>query len=194
MTTNLDGIKTRAATLGGLIAVMWFLRILDALVPGSGSAAGHGIIPRSWIGLEGIPVAPFIHIDFEHLLANSVPLMILGALVLLRGVMEFLFVVLASVLVGGIGTWLFGAGDAQHVGASGIVFGLFGYLIFRTAFDRRLSSAVITVIVAVAYGTAMAWSIIPEEGISWSGHFFGFIGGLLAARWRYPRQEQQRIV
>ena len=181
-------IKARATTLGGFLGAMWFVRVLDVLMPGYGSAAGHGVVPRTWDGLEGIPVAPFIHADFEHLVANTLPLLILGGLVLLRGVREFLFVVGTSALIGGVGTWLFGTGNSQHIGASGVVFGLFGYLLFRTAFDRRWSSALITVLVAAGYGTAMAWSLVPEDGISWSGHFFGFVGGFLAARWRYPRR------
>ncbi len=185
----MNTIKARATTLGGFVGAMWFVRLLDMLVPGYGSAAGHGVVPRTWNGLEGIPVAPFIHADLEHLIANTLPLLILGGLVLLRGVREFLFVVLTSALVAGLGTWLFGTGNSQHIGASGVVFGLFGYLLFRTAFDRRWSSALITVLVAVGYGMSMAWSLVPEDGISWSAHFFGFVGGFLAARWRYPRTQ-----
>ena len=139
-------IKARATTLGGFLGAMWFVRVLDVLMPGYGSAAGHGVVPRTWDGLEGIPVAPFIHADFEHLVANTLPLLILGGLVLLRGVREFLFVVGTSALIGGVGTWLFGTGNSQHIGASGVVFGLFGYLLFRTAFDRRWSSALITAV------------------------------------------------
>ena len=137
-------------------------------------------------GPDGIPLAPFIHINLEHLVSNSVPLVVLGALILLRGVAAFLFVVLVSGAVAGAGTWLFAAGGTQHVGASGIVFGFFGYLLLRTAFDRRLSSALITLAVAFVYGTAMVYSLIPQEAVSWSGHVFGFGGGVAAARLRYP--------
>ena len=184
-------IKARAAVLGGFIAVMWLVGALDLVVPGPGSAAGHGVVPRTWYGLKGIPVAPFIHADLEHLVANTFPLLILGALVLLRGVVAFLFVVFMSALVGGLGTWLFGTGGSQHIGASGVVFGLFGYLVFRTAFDRRWSSALITLLVGAGYGTAMLYSLIPEDGISWTAHFFGFVGGFVAARLRYPYQQKQ---
>lgn len=177
-----QGLKTRAATLGSMIAVMWIIRAVDLVVPGSGSVIGHGIVPRTWTGLEGIAVAPLIHLDFSHLIANTIPLIVLGALVLLRGVVEFLIVVFTSAAIAGLGTWLFGAGNTQHVGASGIVFGLFGYLLIRALFDRRWSSALITLVVASAYGGAMLSAIVPEDGISWSGHFFGFTGGLVSAR------------
>lgn len=183
-----DTLKTRAATLGGFAGAMWLVRIVDMIVPTPGSIAGHGIIPRTLIGLEGIPVAPLIHVDLEHLLANTIPFLILGALILFRGVFELLFVMLVSGLVAGLGTWLFGAGGSQHIGASGIVFGFFGYLLFRTAFDRRWTSALITLLVAMLYGTAMLYALVPAAGISWSGHFFGFIGGVLAARMRYRSQ------
>jgi len=188
-----DSIKLRVITLACFVGLMWFVRLLDSLTPGWGSAAGNGIVPRSLGGLDGILVAPLIHASFQHLIANTIPLAILGSLVLLRGVSEFLFVVLVSALVGGLGTWIFGTGNAQHIGASGVVFGLFGYLVFRTAFDRKISSAVITLIVAGAYGATMAYGLVPEARISWSGHFFGFIGGVLAARWRYPAWRHGRV-
>jgi membrane associated rhomboid family serine protease len=181
-----DNTRLRITVLLVFLGLMWFAWLLDSLTPGHGSAAGIGIIPRTWDGLDGILVAPFIHANLEHILSNSVPLLVLGALILLRGVAEFVFVVLLSGLIAGTGTWLFGSGGAQHVGASGLVFGFFGYLVFRTAFDRRLSSALITLAVAGVYGAAMTYSLIPQETVSWSGHFFGFAGGFVAARLRYP--------
>jgi membrane associated rhomboid family serine protease len=184
-----DDLKLRVAVLLTFVGLMWFVWLLDLAVPGARSAAGIGIVPRTWPGLEGIVVSPFIHRDLDHLVSNSVPILVLGALILARGVAEFGFVVLVSGLISGLGTWLFGAGNAQHIGASGVLFGFFGYLVFRTAFDRRISSAVVTLVVALAYGTAFAYSLIPEEAISWSGHFFGFIGGVTAARMRYPAMQ-----
>lgn len=181
-----DSASVRATVLLVFVGLMWFSWLLDAITPGIGPVIGHGILPRAWHGLDGILVAPFIHIGLDHLLSNSVPLLVLGALVLLRGVAAFVFVVLLSGLIAGAGTWLFGAGGTQHVGASGIVFGFFGYLVFRAAFDRRLSTAIITLVVAFVYGTAMVYALIPQETVSWSGHFFGFGGGVAAARLRYP--------
>lgn len=184
--------RLRTTVLVVFVGVMWLVRGVDMLL-GRGWVAGeYGIIPRTSQGLEGILTAPFIHASFQHLLSNTIPLLILGALILLRGVPEFVFVTGVSMLVGGLGTWLFGM-RAVHIGASGIVFGYFGYLVFRTAFDRRISSAVITLAVAVLYASAMGYSLIPAAGISWSGHFFGFLGGLLAARLRYPGSPAQEL-
>ena len=181
-----DSIKARGTVLAILVGIMWLVRGIDSMLPLGFSSAGMGIVPRTWDGLYGIPITPFIHGSFEHLLSNTIPLLVLGALILARGVIEFVFVFLTTTIVSGAGTWLFGTGHAQHIGASGVVFGLFGYLVFRTAFDRRISSAIITLIVAIAYGSAMAYSLIPQEQVSWSGHFFGFVGGFAAARLRYP--------
>lgn len=189
-----DSLKLRIAVLLAFVGLMWVVWFLDALTPGGGSAAGIGVVPRTQVGLGGIPVAPFIHGSLDHLVSNSVPLLVLGGLVLLRGVVEFGFVVFVSILVSGAGMWLLGTGGAQHIGASGVVFGFFGYLVFRTAFDRRLSSVVITLAVAAAYGTAMVYSLIPQETISWTSHFFGFAGGVAAARFRYPARRGLRRV
>lgn len=180
--------KARVAILSVLVGVMWLIRCIDVFLPRGFSAAGHGIVPRTWDGLWSIPIAPLIHADWDHLIANTVPLIVLGALVLLRGLHEFIFVTLFTAIVAGFGTWLFGTGNAQHVGASGVIFGYFGYLVFRSAFDRKVSSALITLGVAIGYGTAMVFSLVPSEEVSWSGHFFGFAGGFLAARIRYPHR------
>jgi membrane associated rhomboid family serine protease len=184
-----QSITLRASVLAGFVGIMWLIHAIDSFLPRGLSAAGTGIVPRTWNGLYGIPVAPFIHATWGHLISNSIPLLILGAIVLFRGLGEFLFVTLCSVLIGGFGTWLFGEGNAQHVGASGLVFGLFGYLVFRSAFDRKITSAIVTLAVAVLYGSAMARSLIPAPDISWSSHFFGFLGGCTAARLRYPGRQ-----
>ena len=183
-----DSLRARALVLTLFAGMMWIVRGIDTFLPHGWSAAGVGIVPRTWDGFWNIPIAPFIHEDFDHLLSNTIPLLILGALILVRGVGEFMFVLFVTTFVSGFGTWLFGEGNAQHIGASGIVFGFFGYLVFRIAFDRKITSGLIALAVAIAYGSAMTWSLIPEDHVSWSGHFFGFIGGFAAARLRYPHR------
>ena len=188
MLSGNESIRARAIVLMIFVGLMWVVRGIDMFLPHGLSAAGVGVVPRTWDGLWNIPITPFIHEDFDHLLSNTIPLLILGALILVRGVTEFVFVVFVTAFVSGFGTWLFGEGNAQHIGASGVVFGFFGYLVFRIAFDRKITSGLIALAVAIGYGSAMAYSLIPEEGISWSGHFFGFIGGFVAARLRYPHR------
>lgn len=173
--------SSRTSMLLGTTGSMWFVWAADLVWPGT---IGHGIVPRTSYGLTGIVMAPFIHANLQHLLANTVPFIILGAVILLRGTRAFMTVLLASALVAGLGTWLFGTPHTMHIGASGVVFGFFGYLLFRAAYDRRLSSLLIAVVVAVLYGASFLTSLMPAAGISWTGHLFGFLGGIAAARVR----------
>jgi membrane associated rhomboid family serine protease len=181
MVNGPGGLKTRAAALGTTAAAMWVVHAVESIVPGEFTLA-HGIVPRTWDGLKAIPVAPFLHADVGHLAANTIPFLILGALVLMTGVGEFVYVLVVSALVGGAGIWMFGAGGTHHIGASGVIFGLFGYLVARSFYDHRWSSLLIAAAVALFYGAAMLSSLVPEQGISWTAHFFGLCGGLLAAR------------
>lgn len=176
-----NGSVSRASVLLIFVGIMWVVRIADTFRSGGSSIAGRGVIPRTSDHLVGILTAPFIHANWPHLLANTLPLLILGGLVLLDGIGQFLIVTIVCVLVAGAGTWFFGE-SANHIGASGVIFGYLGYLLFRSAFDRRLWSVVVTLVVASIYGTVLLWSVIPRSGISWSAHFFGFLGGILAAR------------
>jgi membrane associated rhomboid family serine protease len=171
-------LARRAWVLVAFVGSMWLVRVVDTFR--DASIAGYGIIPRSG-HLVGILAAPFIHANWAHLIANTLPLLVLGALILLDGTGEFVFVTIVTMLCAGAGTWLFGS-TANHIGASGVVFGYMGYLLFRPAFDRRLWSVVVTVIVISIYGTTLFLAITPQAGISWSGHAFGFLGGLVAAR------------
>jgi membrane associated rhomboid family serine protease len=176
---------SRASLLLGSTASLWLVWAADVVLPGH---VGHGIVPRTAYGLSGILMAPFLHANLQHLLANTIPFVILGALILLRGVRAFLTVTIVSALVAGAGTWLFGASGTMHIGASGVVFGFFGYLLFRAIYDWRLSSFLIAIVVAVLYGASLLSSLVPAQGISWSGHLFGFLGGIYAARLRYGRR------
>lgn len=173
----------RAAPLLAFVGAMWAIRIADSFRGDGLSVAGSGIVPRESGALAGILTAPLIHANWPHLFANTLPLLILGALLLVDSVAEFVFVTIAAALVGGLGTWLFGT-HARHVGASGVIFGYVGYLLVRPFFDRRIGSAVVTLLVGAIYGTALLYSLVPREGISWSGHAFGFLGGVLAASLR----------
>lgn len=174
-------IRRRAFVLFAFVGAMWIVRIADSFRADGSSIAGSGVIPRTASSLGDIVTAPFIHANWAHLIANTGPLLVLGALVLLGGTAEFVFVTLTCALCAGAGSWLFGE-TARHIGASGVVFGYVGYLLFRPAFDRRLLFMVMTIAVIALYGSALLWSVVPRAGISWTAHFFGFLGGLLAAR------------
>jgi len=182
----------RAFVLLAFLGAMWTVRVIDTFRPDGSSIAGVGVIPRSKDHLLEIPTAPFIHASWSHLLANTLPLLILGSMLLLGGIGEFLFVTAFCILSAGAGTWLFGE-SANHIGASGVVFGYIGYLVFRAVFDRRPWFMIITVIVAATYGSTLLFSVVPRAGISWSAHFFGFAGGILAAWLRKPGAQSEPL-
>jgi membrane associated rhomboid family serine protease len=162
--------------LVGLVAFAWVLEIGDAIVPGHW-LDDHGIRPHTLAGLWGILFSPFLHAGFAHLAANTVPFLILGFLVMLRGLGTFVGVSLLVMLVGGLGVWLFGSANTDVIGASGVIFGYIGYLLGRGYFERGILSIAVAVVVGVMFGGAL-WGILPgDPHISWQAHLFGFIAG-----------------
>ncbi len=173
-------IRTQILILATLVGLMWGLEILDTFVFRNGLDT-FGILTRNPIGLRGILFAPFLHGGFGHLSANTVPFVVLGWLIMAQGISDFVVVSAICMVVGGLGTWLFGA-RGLHIGASGVIFGYVGFLLARYYFDRRLSSGIIALVVGCSYGSIL-WGILPSTpGISWEGHLFGFLGGVVAAR------------
>ena len=174
-------IKTQAIILATFVAIFWLLEILDQLVF-RGSLDIFGIIPHQVIGLRGILFAPFLHGDFPHLIANTVPFLILGWLVMLQETSDFFIVTGLTMLVGGLGVWLFAAPGSIHIGASILIFGYLGFLLLRGYFQRNIPSILLSILVFLLYGGTI-WGVLPSRpGISWQGHLFGFLGGVLAAK------------
>jgi len=179
-------LKLHAIVLGAFVGTMWVAEIADAVIF-DGQLNQYGILPRNIIGLRGILLVPFLHGNFPHLIANTFPFITLGWLVLLRDIKDFFAVTAISMLVGGFGVWLFGA-PAIHIGASGLVFGYLGFLLFRGLFERSLAAIALSLIVIFLYG-GLVWGVLPgQPGVSWEGHLFGLIGGVLAAKWLPKRQ------
>lgn len=173
-------LKAQAILLGGFVGIMWILEILDQGVFRH-SLDNYGIAPRELIGLRGILFAPFLHANFGHLIANTVPFLILGWLIMLRETTDFIIVSFISMVVGGLGVWLFGA-PGLHIGASGVIFGYLGFLLLRGYFERSFIAIALSLLVAFFYGGVL-WGILPSQaGVSWEGHLFGFIGGGIAAK------------
>ena len=173
--------KTQVLILGGLVAIFWGLEIVDSSFL-RGSLDLYGIRPRSFIGLRGILFAPFLHGSFAHLAANTAPFLTLGWLVMLREMRDFFVVTITTMLVSGIGVWLTAPAYSIHIGASGLIFGYFGFLLLRGYFERSFAAILFSLIVGLLYG-GIIWGVLPlQYGISWQGHLFGFIGGAIAAR------------
>lgn len=181
--TIAEELRTHVLVLGGFVALMWAVEIVDQFVFRLGLRSTldlYGIIPRNPVGLRGILFAPFLHGGFPHLISNTVPFIVLGWLVMARETSDFFWVSLISALTSGLGTWLFGS-SGIHIGASGVVFGYLGYLLLRGYFERSVISIAISLFVGTLYGSLL-WGVLPiRYGISWEGHLFGFLGGVLAA-------------
>ncbi|AFZ51304.1 rhomboid family intramembrane serine protease [Dactylococcopsis salina] len=178
-----EEFKDQLTILFGLVAIFWVVELVDLFVISSYSFDRFGIIPRNVIGLRGIFFAPFLHGNLPHLIANTVPFLSLGWLTMLQKTSDFWRVTGITMLVGGLGVWLIGQTGSIHIGASILIFGYLGFLLFRGYFQRNTPSIALSIIVGVFYGS-LIWGVLPTRaGISWEGHLFGFIGGVIAARW-----------
>lgn len=142
----------------------------------------YGLTPRSLAGLVGIPLMPFLHSSWVHVLGNTVPLVVL--LVLLAGSQARSWeIVVSIVLLGGALLWLFGR-PATHVGASGLIYGLITFLLVSGFLERRVAPLLISVLVGLFYGGTLLSGIVPDIGshVSWDGHLAGAIAGVAVAR------------
>lgn len=174
-------LRTQVTIIGGSVALMWAIEILDIFVF-RGGLDRYGIRPYSIPGLWGILFAPFLHGGFGHLMANTLPFITLGWLVMLQETSDFFIVTAIAMVVGGLGTWFTASPNSVHVGASGVIFGYLGFLLFRGYFLRNIPSIAVALVVGMFYG-GLIWGILPGQiGISWQGHLFGFIGGAIAAK------------
>lgn len=161
-----------------MCGVMWATEIVD--IPLDGRLDEFGIRPRQLNGLDGIVFAPFLHGGFGHLIANTLPFLVLGAVIALGSVRRFAKVTVIVALISGLGVWLTGPENTIHIGASGLVFGYLLYLMSRGFFARKISYLLGGLLVTMIYG-GILWGLLPTPGISWQGHLFGAIGGVAAA-------------
>ena len=170
-----------------LLFFMWALELLDLLL--SGRLDSAGIEPRETQGLLGIVFAPLLHGGFNHLLSNTIPLLVLASG---RGI--FWRVTTIVVLLGGCGTWLIAPADTVTIGASGLVFGYLGYLLVAGIRTRHWRDLLIGALVLIVYGTlllgALPWTV--ADNVSWQGHLTGALAGGLAAWWVAPRPPARR--
>lgn len=176
-------LKQQVQLLGGLLGLMWLSAMLDFyILPGIGyTLADYGIIPRTLTGLRGIAFAPFLHANLAHLISNSIPFLILGGLLMLHGTRRFLIVTFGCMIIGGLGTWSIGA-PGNHLGASGLIFGYFGFLLLRALYEKSLLSIFLALAAGGLYG-GLIWGVLPSQpGVSWESHLCGFIAGAIMAK------------
>jgi membrane associated rhomboid family serine protease len=173
----------------GMVAVMWVAEIIDQIT--SLNLDQYGIEPREVDGLVGIAASPFLHADFGHLVGNTIPFILLGIGIAMSGLGRVLAATAVIALIGGAGVWLFAGDNTNHIGASGIVFGFAGYLVARGIFSRNLMHLALGVLVIGIYGTTLLFGVVPTPGVSWQGHLFGAVGGVVAA-WLLDSRRPER--
>ena len=188
--TSSQQISSQFKVVAIIVAILWLLEIVDWI---SGNRLdSFGIRPRNINGLNGILFAPWLHFGFAHLAANTIPFAVLAWFSMLNGMKRFAAVTFIITLGGGIGTWLLGTRGSLHAGASILIFGYFGYLLVSAMLERSLKAVSLALIVILLYGS-MIWGIFPflaVPGVSWQGHFSGFLAGVLAA-WLFSRQAKK---
>lgn len=174
-------LKEQIQILAAVTLIFWVVFIIDRSF-WNGNLSQFGIMPHRLIGLRGILFAPFLHGNYYHIASNTASFLVLGWMVMLRNTNDFYFVSVFTAIASGLGTWLVGSPSSVHIGASGVIFGYFGYLLSRGYFEKSFVAIAISITIAMSYGS-LIWGILPTRSyISWEGHLFGFIGGVLAAR------------
>ena len=170
-----------AQVIAAFVVLLYVVELVDTL--DRNRLDSYGIRPREVDGLDGIVFAPLLHHGWGHLVANTVPLLVFGFLILLAGVARWAAVTAVVWLVGGVGTWLTGQPHSLHLGASVLAFGWLVYLLLRGIFARDASQIALGAILLFMYG-GLLYGVLPgQPGISWQGHLFGALGGALAAYW-----------
>jgi membrane associated rhomboid family serine protease len=165
--------------IAAFTGVLYLTEAVDTLLGGALDA--DGIWPRRLDGLSGILWAPLLHRGWQHLVANTVPVLVLGFFALAGGIRQFVAVTAIVWLVGGFGTWLTGS-PGVHLGASILIFGWLVFLLARGFFARSPAQILLAVALFVMWGGVL-WGVLPGTvGISWEGHLFGALGGLIAAQ------------
>ncbi|MDS0139195.1 MULTISPECIES: rhomboid family intramembrane serine protease [unclassified Amycolatopsis] len=161
-----------------LLAVMWLVQIVNA-VDGYDLSREFGIEPRDPGSLPDILTSPFMHASWMHIEANSGPLFVFGFLAAYRGVKKWLGVSVLIIVASGLGVWFITPSHTVTVGASGLLFGYFGYIIVRGLFDRHPIDIVIGLVMALCFAYTFVSLLPTDEGVSWQGHLFGFLGGIV---------------
>ncbi|WP_353617537.1 rhomboid family intramembrane serine protease [Tropicibacter sp. R15_0] len=178
-TGNNRTLVTRMMALFGFVAALWVIQALN-WATGYWFNTLFGLIPRHVSGLDGILGMPLLHGSFAHLISNTAPLLMLGGLLVTTATRALVAVNACIILLGGLLVWVFGS-TAIHIGASGLVFGWFGFLIARGLVDRSMVTLGAALIVGLLYGSII-WGVLPgQPGVSWEAHLFGALAGVVAA-------------
>jgi membrane associated rhomboid family serine protease len=190
---DVDEARKAFFLMVGFIGLIWVLQVAN-WADHYHLDASFGILPRSLGHLGDIFIAPFLHFSWDHIEGNSGPLFVFGLLAAYRGVTRFLGVTLLVAITSGLAVWFFQGNGQETVGASGLIFGYFGYVLARGLIDRNLIDALAAVVMALSYAYILTVAIPGTPGVSWIGHLGGLVGGL-AAGWIFrTRRRAPRAV
>ena len=174
-------MKKNLTTSLWVTAIIWIVYIANLIIFFA-EFKNLGIKPREPEGLIGIPLSPFLHANWGHLMSNTIPLFILTFVILHFYKKLWIPVTIFSILLGGFAVWLFAQSNSIHIGASGVIFSYIGFVLFSGIFRRSFKSILIGLVILILYGGVLIRGIVPgQEGISWQGHLFGAIAGVIAA-------------
>ncbi len=166
--------------MGAFLGVIWLLQVVN-WSDGYRLDTEFGILPEHLSRLPEIFTAPFLHFSWQHIEGNTVPLFVLGVLAAYRSIARFLLASLIIAVTSGLAVWLFQSSNELTVGASGLIFGYFGYVLVRGFVDRSLVDIGVGLVAGALYWTILSVAIPGTPGVSWIGHVGGLIGGILAA-------------
>ena len=161
-----------------ILAILWIIQIAN-WADHYQLTLSYGIRARDVGSLPDILTAPFLHFSWEHIEGNSGPLFIFGFLAAYRGVRKFAGVTVLVILTSGLAAWFTGSPHSVSAGASGVVFGYFGYIIVRGLFDRHAIDIMIGAVMALCFAYQFA-VLLPQQGIGWQDHIGGLVGGILS--------------
>jgi membrane associated rhomboid family serine protease len=173
-------LRDAVVVMAGFLALIWALQVFN-WADGYRLDADFAIVPMHLSRLPDIFTAPFLHFSWQHIEGNSLPLFVLGVLAAYRSVARFLVVSLIVLVTSGMAVWLFQSGSTLTVGASGLIFGYFGYVLVRGFLDRNMVDIIVGAVAGVLYWTILAVAIPGTPGVSWVDHLGGLVGGVLAA-------------
>jgi len=187
---DVDEARKAFFVMVGFIAVIWILQIAN-WADHYGLDGSYGILPRSIGRLGDIFTAPFLHFSWDHIEGNSGPLFVFGFLAAYRGVVKFLGVTLVVAITSGLAVWLFQSNGELTVGASGLIFGYFGYVLTRGIVERNLIDALAAIVIGLSYAYILTVAIPGAHGVSWIGHLGGLVGGV-ACGWIFRTRRGTR--
>ncbi|MER5433216.1 rhomboid family intramembrane serine protease [Streptomyces sp. NPDC002588] len=164
----------------GFLALIWLVQLVN-FTDDYAPAREYGVVSGDLDTLPHILTAPFLHWSWAHIESNSGPLFIFGFLAAYRGVVRFLGLSLLVAVTSGVTVWFFEGGNADTVGASGLIFGYFGYVVVRGLFDRHLVDTLIGIVMAASFAYMLTVAVPGTPGVSWLAHLGGLIGGLAGA-------------